>query len=411
MEDRLSQILLDCMHRSSDAVSASTLQSLNEGEWEQLLSMTAQQGQLSFFYHRLKSRGLETIIPENYVGILKAAYHENAARNLVIQSQLSSIISALRSEDIPCIILKGAHLSAVFYKNQALRKMSDIDLLVPVSLVGRAAEALSSLGYSTSDSYKYNVDWEKVDHHLPLTSKPLSMPVEIHWSIILPGLCPGIDNDHHAIWERSVKIRIGNVDTFGLCAEDLVLHLSFHACKHYFEHGLRPLIDLVHIISDGEDILWQELVARSHQWGVNRSLYLVLRLAKELTGAEVPFEVLSDLRPADFNELVLVQARELIFTDPHKTFSVIPNLTAWHDLPFHQKIAVFFRRIFLPRPNIAALYDVPPRSMKLYWYYLVRFKDLVLKHSGAAVRLCQPDQELTAIARRKIILNDYLAGT
>lgn len=410
MEDSYTQVLLDCVRRSSEAVTANCLESLSHEDWERLLTMAEQQSLLSLLYHRLKSRGFETIIPAQHLPRLREVYFENGARNLKIQSELGGIISALSSRNIPCIVLKGLHLAVTFYENQALREISDIDLLVPVSFVGQAAEVLSSLGYETQTSYKYDLEWQKTRYHL-LFLRPLSIPVELHWNITLPHWCPS-DIALHGLWERSIKVRIGDVDTLGLCSNDILMYLCFHACKHHrFQHGLRPLIDIAYIVSRADSIAWVELVDRSRKWTVDRSVHLVLLLAKELIGADVPSQVLADLRPADFNELIFSEARELIFADLRKHSRITPRLARWHNLGLYARLVAFFRRTFLPRINMAEKYNISPRSLKLYWYYLVRCKDLLARYGGTVFNLCQRDQELTSIARCKTNLDNYLDGT
>lgn len=412
MEDSYSQILLDCLHQSSESISAQRLESLSDEDWEQLLKASQKQRMLGLLYHRLKLRGFESVIPAQYLLRLKMAYLENAARNLKIQSELGEIISALRLKDIPCLVLKGLHLAAAFYENHALREMADIDLMVPGAFLRQATDVLNTLGYRTKNSYDHSSEWQKVSHHLPIFSRPSSTPVEVHWSIVHPDFRQGLDIDLRGLWERSLLVHIGNFDASVLCTEDILLHLCSHACDHHrFEQGLRPVVDIAQILASRNNIIWSDLIARSRESGVHRSLYLLLRLTKELTGTHVPPQVLSDLRPANFNELLISEARELILADMHKHRSITPSLTKWRDLGLPGRLAAFFRRIFLPKIKIADMYDVSPQSMKLYRYYFVRSKDLLARYCGTALKLDQHDEELTSIARCKSNLDNYLTGT
>jgi len=409
MEDTFSQLLLDCFHRSSETPSVQRIESLSHEDWERLLVMAARQTLSCLLYHRLKARGFEALIPGQHLRWLKKAYLENAAKNLRIESELNRIIPALRSQNIRCIVLKGPHLAAAFYENQALRTMSDIDLLVPLSSLSQAKEVLCSLGYETSDSYKRNSEWQETLYHLPVFSKPASTPIELHWGLMRSHQYQA-DIVISGIWERALAMRIGNVDTLGLCATDMVLYLSSHACKHRLRLGLRSLLDIAQVLSCTDNTIWPELISRSHQWGVQRSTYLILRLVKDLLGVDAPLQVLSDLKPADFNEQVFSGARELVIADLHKSRNVSTSLAKWQGLGPYGRVSAFFQRAFLPKNNIAELYDVPPRSMKVYWYYLIRCKDLLAKYLGTALSLCRRDEKLTSMARRKICLNDYLDG-
>ena len=264
------------------------------------------------------------------------------------------------------------------------------------------------MGYERKDSYRDNLEWQALHHHLPIFLKPSSIPVELHWNIVSQDYFSDVVIDPQGLWEISQTVHIGNIETLGLCNEDILLHLSFHACVHRFDFGLLPLIDIAHVASGAGNMAWPELISRSYEWNVHRSLYLILRLAKELVGADIPSPVLSDLRPADFDEPVFSEARELIFADPTKVKKITPGMTQWHNRGLWGRIAQIFRQIFVPRIKIAEKYTVSPRSVKLYWYYLVRAKGLLFKYFGTILGFQQKDRELTSIARFKSRLDNYL---
>src|SRR5262245_54856896 len=101
-------------------------------EWQLLLALAGVQRVRGILYHRLKSRGCESMIPQELVLALNEAYRHNALRNLVLYRELNRIVTALQARRIPVIVLKGAFLASVVYGNLGLREMNDLDLLVPV---------------------------------------------------------------------------------------------------------------------------------------------------------------------------------------------------------------------------------------------------------------------------------------
>ena len=48
---------------------------------------------------------------------------------------------------------------------------------------------------------------------------------------------------------------------------------------------------------------------------------------------------------------------------------------------------ILLERIFVPPIALASFYSISPRSPKLFFYYLVRLKDLVLRYSGKSWQL------------------------
>jgi hypothetical protein len=56
---------------------------------------------------------------------------------------------------------------------------------------------------------------------------------------------------------------------------------------------------------------------------------------------------------------------------------------------------------------MAYLYPIPPGSLVLYGYYLVRMKDLMRRHGAAAWRLLHGDRELVETLRRRDALREH----
>jgi hypothetical protein len=413
MKSKISQLLLDCLHQSPERTSRCQFKLLGQEDWDQLLLLARQQALTGLLYERLKCRGCETTVPGSFLQSLKQGFMQTAAENLRLQADLHRILSHLRKQHIPALVLKGPHLVAMFYENPALRKIWDIDLLVPSSSLVQAAEILQSQGYQPETPYSSVKVGTAHAQHLPTFFKPEATPVELDWNIesLKPDVFPNLNIDVGALWQKAQTVRIGGVDALGLCTEDLLLHVCIHASYHHlFGQGLRPLIDVAQMLSCGSSsVVWPELVRRSREWNVNRGVYLVLRLAKGLVGANVPNEVLADLRPDTAHETALFDAQELIWSDRADSRIVIPHFAVWHASGLAGKLRLSFRRIFLPPADLAEQYGVAPKSAKLYWYYLVRCKDLMLRHWRTVFRL-QGEQELASIAQRKSSLLNYLAG-
>jgi hypothetical protein len=66
---------------------------------------------------------------------------------MVLYRQLKEILIEFNKNNIPVILLKGAHLAQFVYGNIALRLMSDIDLLVKKEDLGCACAIIIKYGY------------------------------------------------------------------------------------------------------------------------------------------------------------------------------------------------------------------------------------------------------------------------
>jgi len=201
-----------------------------------------------------------------------------------------------------------------------------------------------------------------------------------------------------------------------LSPEDLILHLCLHGSLHHkFRFGLKPFCDIAETIRHYWDEMdWEQVQLRAHQWGVSKCVYLTLYLARELLKAAVPDEVLEALKPDGFNLQVAAWAREQIFADESDSPSLSPNLAQfWGPRRLQDKAILLLKSVF-PSPEVMAkMYPAPPDSPRIYLYYPVRLKDLLLRHGRATWQMLRRDEEMMALVERenrKTALSDWLAS-
>ncbi len=232
-------LLLYCLREKPDA---SRLEQLTPADWHDLMQQARSHAVLYLLYHRLKTRNLDRHIPADIHQAVRTEYFELAWRNNSLYNDLSKILKTLQQENIPVILLKGAHLAQVVYGNIALRPMGDIDLLVRKNDLPKAKELLLGLGYSP---------FKEIDiatacvgsQHLPPMVKQDAPPVELHWTIENPTRPFTIDID--GLWQRTQPSSVANFDTLTLSPEDLLLHLCLHTSAHHlYSNGLRAFCDI-----------------------------------------------------------------------------------------------------------------------------------------------------------------------
>ena len=182
------------------------------------------------------------------------------ARNTLLYRELGLVLQAFEQDNIPVIVLKGAHLAALVYRHIASRPMSDIDLLVHRSDLERAVAKLHDLGFTGPLAGEVPMVSQE-GHHLPMMHKAPETGIEVHWTPLSPTRLPAIAND--GWWQRSRPATIAGAPTRVLSPEDLLLHVCLHnACDRPhgpFGLGLRPLCDLAAIIRHFREALsWPE---------------------------------------------------------------------------------------------------------------------------------------------------------
>jgi hypothetical protein len=138
-------------------------------------------------------------------------------------------------------------------------------------------------------------------------------------------------------------------------------------------------------------------------------VYLTLYLAQELFGDLAPADVLSKLRPEDFNPQILSLARGRVL-DRSSPASLHPDLVGlWGTRPLNTRLTPFLSSLFPPREYIAQKYLLSPDSNKVFLYYLIRLKDLFRQYGGQLWKMARREKNAVAQISQENTLDDWLA--
>jgi hypothetical protein len=120
---------------------------LSSENWNDLLAFTARQLAISIFWHRLQQKKLINAVPEDTVIYLHSAFFQITVRNLRPNAELSHLLTRLKSENIPLILLKGMVIANNVYKSIGLLEINDIAVLAPSDDLVRSVEILTIMDY------------------------------------------------------------------------------------------------------------------------------------------------------------------------------------------------------------------------------------------------------------------------
>nr|MBP7276114.1 nucleotidyltransferase family protein [Kiritimatiellia bacterium] len=295
------------------------------------------------------------------------------------------------------------HAAETIYENIALRVMGDLDLMVPKEDALRAFEWVQTLGYrpSTKGNNDAGLNLDRY-HHLFQLCREGSFPVELHWTIHHSQRPPILPVEE--LWKRAEAIRFGQVKLLGLSLEDLLLHIAWHPSGHHlFEADLRPLCDIDWMLSrtTSSRIQWPVLRETAQRWGWSRGIFLTLRIAHELFHTPIPAAIEKEVAavPGDF---VNGACEHLLLRSDAAGALTLSTLRVWKSPTLAQKVREFFRGWIVPRGVMAHKYPVNPDSPLVYWYYLVRIRDILRRHGRVSMRLLRGnDAHLAAWAEIK----------
>lgn len=398
--------LLTCLRLEPDDLKLAQLQSLPAAEWEIALDLGRRHGLAPLLFWQVKNIAARTNLPEARLAELRLSFRNSAARSLLIYRELAVILSALQPAGIPLILLKGLHLAKFVYPDPALRPMADIDLLLRHGDLLQAAQILQGLGYSYLREFNPGRETRK-HQHIPPLCQAGKAPVELHWHITAPGSLLRVDLD--GLWLRSRPAEVGGFPVQLLAPEDLLLHLSLHVVHHELNGGLKRIYDIAALLSaQGPQLDWAQVTHRSAAWGCRKGLFLVLHLAHTLLDAPVPQAILEQLRPADFSPQIEALARQRILSVRPLAPELHPDLAHLRRRrPWRVKAAAVMGALFPYPEYVAAKYSLPPGSKKVYFYYLVRLKDLARRYGWQLWRVLRSDEAIQALAHNENALSEW----
>ena len=369
---------------------------LSATDWEAFRQAAHHQGVSLLVNQRLLAIKGEIDIPARVLDAWHQEVLTSATRNMLMLHEAKLILSALRAQTLEVIALKGLFLVEHVYSNISLRAFSDLDLMVSRNAIDQAIACLEGLGYAVEtyyDSGDVNCDIK----HVPPMSKPGGPYVEIHWTILEED--EPFTIDAMGLWQRSVLARVAGVDILALGVEDLLLHLCTHlGYQHHLNIGLRGLYDIALVLDHYQgQVDWQKLITIARQWGVERVVWLVFKLAGELLGAEVPQDVYEQLVVGNVPPDILSGARLQLLAGEGQPVQMTPDLAKLaRSKGFLARLKVMLSRVFIPRQSLARLYNVSPRSLKIVGCYFRRTRDLWRNYRGAVRQVLVGDEATMA---------------
>jgi hypothetical protein len=371
---------------------------LSNHEWDIAILESVRQGVAPLLFRRVQVSSQSAAVPIEATRRLRQLAVMSAAKSLRLYRQLTEVLGVLRGVGIDVIVLKGAYLAQAIYKDLALRPMADVDLLVRKADLERTEAILAATGYAPFHGPHRDEDFLNCQHLHPL-ARAGGPPIEIHWTIESPTEPFAIDIE--GLWERARPARVADVDVLVLSPEDLLLHLCLHTTFHHrLTLGLRGCWDLFEMIRQCQDpIDWKQLQSRAREWRIEKYVYLTLQLAKDLLGAAVPAEVLTDLRPNWFDPKVMALARTEILGQAPSVSA--PFARMWSAGRRREKVRLLVEAMFPSRKALGRLYPTSRSALRLYPYYLRRWRELVERYGTIAWRVMRREEKARALIRRE----------
>jgi len=157
--------------------------------------------------------------------------------------------------------------------------MADLDILVRLDEMEKAERSLREYGYE-SERKTSVADCIAQGHHLPALTCDHLYPIELHWT--LADASDGVKCRSRGLWSRSQPVIAYGEPARGLCTGTAATCLyAWRTAPPLWRQGTSPSARRAAILNRyGPTLDWSSVEGRSRHWGIERSVYVMLELAR-----------------------------------------------------------------------------------------------------------------------------------
>lgn len=238
-------------------------------------------------YRNLQRHGVKEQLMDRFKGV----YRYYLYKNEILMHRIGTLLKSFEDAGIETMVLKGAALIQLYYRESGLRPMLDADVLVHAHQAEQAMELLTRL------------QWKPVRYTQPQIRIPIlhSTPFEdeggrqldLHWHLFWECFKANDDDDY---WKKAIPIKIGGVQTLALNPTDQLLHTCWHGARWNEVPPIRWIADAMAILGDPtSEIEWPSLLKKAQKHRIVMPVKDSLEYLKKTFDAPVPDTLLKSL--------------------------------------------------------------------------------------------------------------------
>ncbi len=237
---------------------------------------------------------------------LKGIYRQSWYLNQRLFHDMSNVLQSLHKAEIKTMLLKGAALSILHYKNYGVRPMADIDVLVHTSQASSAIAVLQKTGWTPVPALRdgdltYRHSKQFIDHD--------GKEFDLHWHLLFDSCGKDADSD---FWDKAVPVTFANVPTLALNPTDMLLHIIVHGVKWNSEPPIRWIADSMTILNSPDtDIDWTRLMDQSRKHGVVLHIKTALLYLQSTYHASIPQSVIDSFQTIPVSRFEQIEYRQV----------------------------------------------------------------------------------------------------
>ncbi|MFC2054219.1 nucleotidyltransferase family protein [Chloroflexota bacterium] len=227
------------------------------------------------------------------INIYKREYRATWFRTNLLYKNAALPLQSFHNAGIRTMIIKGAALTTLYYKDLGLRPMDDVDVLVHPNDALASFDLLEKLGWRQTKKVQKGLDNKFLSFfHSRGFENESGYSFDINWHLI--KLCCQVDADD-SFWKGALPIKFQDIPVFVLNPTDQLMHVCFHGITH-IPMSPKWIADAIMILNySGSEIDWDRLLAQVQERHIILPLHDTLAYLHNHLKASIPERVLRKL--------------------------------------------------------------------------------------------------------------------
>jgi hypothetical protein len=255
---------------------------------------------LPLLYRNLQTLGVEHPLIGRFKGVYRRTWYENQ----LLFNNMFKVLRMFHDAGIKTMVLKGAALVLLYYKDYGLRPMSDFDLLVPTEQTSAAIRLLEQAGWKAGMEQKITERHTFVRHSLEFMDAT-GQQFDLHWHLLWESCQAGADQD---FWDHALTLTTQGVASHTLNPAYLLLHTCVHGAQWNSVPPFRWIADAMMILNSTEsEMEWDRLVSQAEKRRLTLPVREALGYLADKLDVPIPLPVMARLHAAPVSKLERVE--------------------------------------------------------------------------------------------------------
>lgn len=251
----------------------------------------------------LKNIQRYNLFNEESIVHIKKRVNQQIFDTMILSRELVKVNQKFSEKGIRFMLMKGPVLGSRLYKDVTLRTSRDLDILVSLDDIDKAAEALNELGYKTGYTNKYTQKQLKYiyqqGHHFDFRNSE-GKEIELHWKV-----SEMMDTVLEDLWENRREILFAGSNIAIPSAMEEMMFLIHHGICHGF-HRMKWLIDIVELIKQ-EGIVWSQFINYAYKTKRLNELFVGVILCYVIGAFDMPQILLGEIKIYNRDNHVVIE--------------------------------------------------------------------------------------------------------